>query len=277
MTEKLEDIMMDYRVTRIKRGSYFEMDKSHVHDFYEIYYLISGTRRYFINDSIYTINKGDIVVIPEGTIHRTTYNNEKVHERMDCKFDRNYIDDIPEAKSAFMSLFVGSPVLSLHSAHREYVERILNNIRSEYENPDEFSADNARALIHQLIICLTRLKKMQGTNVQNDLDDSLIQEAARYIRANYSSPLTLEAVAKHINISPTYFSKKFKAATGFGYREYLVNVRLQEAARLLLETKLSITEIALKCGFNDSNYFGDVFRRAKGISPMSYRKNNKFY
>ena len=269
--------MMDYRVTRIKRGSYFEMDKSHVHDFYEIYYLISGTRRYFINDSIYTINKGDIVVIPEGTIHRTTYNNEKVHERMDCKFDRNYIDDIPEAKSAFMSLFVGSPVLSLHSAHREYVERILNNIRSEYENPDEFSADNARALIHQLIICLTRLKKMQGTNVQNDLDDSLIQEAARYIRANYSSPLTLEAVAKHINISPTYFSKKFKAATGFGYREYLVNVRLQEAARLLLETKLSITEIALKCGFNDSNYFGDVFRRAKGISPMSYRKNNKFY
>lgn len=269
--------MIDYRVTRLKRESYFEMDQSHVHDFYEIYYLVSGTRRYFIDDSIYTINKGDIVVIPEGTIHRTTYNNEKVHERMDCKFSRAYIDDIPEAKAEFLRLFKDSPVLPLHSAHREYVERILNNIRSEYENPDEFSEENARALIHQLVICLIRLKKMQDTNVESDLTDSLMQEAARYIRSNFSSPLTLEAVAGHINISPTYFSKKFKAATGFGYREYLVNVRLQEAARLLLETGLSITEIALKCGFNDSNYFGDVFRKAKGISPMNYRKNNKFY
>ncbi len=268
---------MDYRITRIKRESYFEMDKSHVHDFFEIYYLISGTRRIFIDDSIYTVNKGDIVLIPEGIIHRTSYNNEKAHERIDCTFDRRYIDDIPEVKAEFLRLFGEYPVLALHSVHREYVERILNNIRSEYEDPDEFSDDSVRSLLHQLVICLVRLKALQTSCIQNDMGDSLIQEAARYIRANFSNPLTLESVSAHINISPTYFSKKFKAVTGFGYREYLVNVRLQEASRLLLETKLSITEIALKCGFNDSNYFGDVFRHAKGVSPVNYRKNNKFY
>lgn len=269
--------MDSYRVTRIKRQSYFEMDHSHEHDFHEIYYLLSGSRRYFINDSIYTINKGDIVVILKGTIHRTTYTNEKVHERMDCKFCENYIDDIPQISAEFKKLFSESPVLQLRQGQREYMERLLHNIQAEYENPDEYSDENARALLHLLVIGLIRLKKLQDTEVKNDVTDLLMQEAAKYIRQNYNQPLTLENVAAHINISPTYFSKKFKAATGFGYREYLINVRLQEAARLLLESRLSITEIALKCGFNDSNYFGDVFRRAKGISPMNYRKNNKFY
>lgn len=266
-----------FRVTRIKYDSYYEMDSSHVHDFYEVYYLLSGSRRYFINDSIYTINKGDLVVISKGVIHKTTYGNERAHERIACKFNEVYLDDIPAEKAAFEKLFADNPVLTLHPTRREYIERLFRHIQSEYENPDDFSDDSARALIHELVICLIRLKKMYSGENQPNLDDSLMQEAARYIRLNYSSPLTLESVAAHINISPTYFSKKFKAATGFGYREYLVNVRLQEAAKMLIETSLSITDIAIRCGFNDSNYFGDVFKKAKGISPMSYRKNNKFY
>ena len=64
----------------------------------------------------------------------------------------------------------------------------------------------------------------------------------------------------------------FKQATGFGLREYLVNLRIQRACELLLSTTLSITDIADKCGFNDSNYFGDAFRKAIGVSPRDYRK-----
>lgn len=270
---------MDFRVTRLKRESYFAMDSSHVHNFYEVYYLINGTRKYFIDDSIYTINRGDVVVILKDTIHRTTYLNDKTHERMDCKFDEKYLNDIPDAAQDFIRLFRTNPVVHLSYNHQIFFERLMKNIQSESENPDEYSAVNAQSLLHQLIICLVRLRKLQSDTEYYDysLDDNLMQEAARYIRINFSKPLDLDSIARHVNISPTYFSKKFKAATGFGYREYLVNVRLQEASRMLLETKRSVTEIALKCGFNDSNYFGDVFRKAKGVSPLKYRKNNKFY
>jgi YesN/AraC family two-component response regulator len=88
--------------------------------------------------------------------------------------------------------------------------------------------------------------------------------------------LSLEYVADKFNLSRSYLSKKFKTATGFGFKEYIINVRIQNACNLLLETNKSITDIAFECGFNDSNYFGDAFRKAKGISPHKYRKNETF-
>lgn len=58
-------------------------------------------------------------------------------------------------------------------------------------------------------------------------------------------------------MNPTYFSKKFRETTGFGFKEYLTHIRLQNAAHLLRTTDTSITEIAGICGFSDGNYFGD--------------------
>ena len=83
-------------------------------------------------------------------------------------------------------------------------------------------------------------------------------------------------MAEFVGMSSTYFSKKFKEVTGFGFKEYILNIRMKKACLLLLETKLSVTEIAYETGFNDSNYFGDVFKRIKGVSPLKYRKNREY-
>ena len=72
-------------------------------------------------------------------------------------------------------------------------------------------------------------------------------------------------------MNPTYFSKKFRETTGFGVKEYLTHIRLQNAAHLLCTTDPSITEIAGICGFSDGNYFGDAFRKHYGMSPRAYR------
>ena len=90
---------------------------------------------------------------------------------------------------------------------------------------------------------------------------------ATYVYENFHRHITLSDTALRFHISRSYLSKKFKAVTGFGFKEYLINIRIQNACRMLLETDQSITDIALSCGFNDSNYFGDAFRHVKGISP----------
>jgi YesN/AraC family two-component response regulator len=73
-------------------------------------------------------------------------------------------------------------------------------------------------------------------------------------------------------MSPAYCSRKFKSVTGFGFKEYLTNIRIREASRLLLTTSKSITEIAEACGFGDGNYFGDAFKKIKGVPPRVFRK-----
>ena len=83
----------------------------------------------------------------------------------------------------------------------------------------------------------------------------------------------LDEIAHQFNLSRSYLSKKFKSSTGFGFKEYMINIRIKKACELLLGTDKTITEIAFECGFNDSNYFGDAFRRVKGVSPHKYRKN----
>lgn len=270
----------NFKITKIKRESYFNMKSSHLHSIYEIYYLVSGTRKIFIDDSIYILNRGDLVFIPMNTIHKTAYINDKSHERIAVLFDDKTVPDIKNAemKISFKKLFKSEPVIHISGTHREYIEGLFNVMLNEYNQQDRFSDINIRNCMQQLIIFLIRYKQYKNNEYAPNINmnDSLMQEAARYIRVNYRKNISLEDVAEHVNISPTYFSKKFKASTGFGYREYLINVRLQQACDLLLETNMSITEIALECGFNDSNYFGDVFRRAKGLSPLKYRKNNKY-
>lgn len=128
--------------------------------------------------------------------------------------------------------------------------------------------------LQELIIFLIRYKRDKRDGYIQDIDttDRLMQEAAKYIRDNFMYELSLASVAKHVNLSPTYLSKKFKSSTGFGCWEYIVLVRVQAACVMLLETNKSITEIATACGFRNSNYFGDVFKKEKGISPLQYRK-----
>ena len=98
-----------------------------------------------------------------------------------------------------------------------------------------------------------------------------IQEVARYISENYYMPLSLHDAAQMAFMEDTYFSKRFKKLTGFGFQEYLTQTRIRAAERLLAESDLPIGEIAEQCGFTSSNYFGDSFRHWKGLSPTAYR------
>ena len=89
------------------------------------------------------------------------------------------------------------------------------------------------------------------------------------------NPLTIEDVCKRYSCSRSHISHCFKKQTGYTFREYLTNVRLENAKSLLQYSGLTITEIAFSVGFNDSNYFSNVFKAQMGISPMKYRKSLK--
>lgn len=99
-----------------------------------------------------------------------------------------------------------------------------------------------------------------------------IEAVAQYISENYGTEITLEQAAQLACMEKTYFSKCFKRYTGFGFHEYLMQTRLRAAEKLLQYSGIPVGEVSACCGFSGSNYFGDVFRKYKGVSPTEYRK-----
>ena len=75
-----------------------------------------------------------------------------------------------------------------------------------------------------------------------------------------------------MGFSPNYLSRRFRRAAGIGLHEYIVFVRLQHAARELISSSDTVTDIALRCGFSDGNYFKDAFKKKYGVTPRAYRK-----
>ena len=103
--------------------------------------------------------------------------------------------------------------------------------------------------------------------------DRQVVAAAVFMRNNYRREVTAAEIAKAAGLSPNYLSRKFRQATGTGVHEYLTFLRMKEAALELVSTNSSITEIALRCGFSDGNYFKDVFKKRYGVTPTGYRKS----
>ena len=105
--------------------------------------------------------------------------------------------------------------------------------------------------------------------------DCVVDKAKQYIEDNYGQDISLDEVSRSVDISPYYFSKLFKEGTGQTFIEYLTNLRMQKARRLIEEGELSMKEIGMKVGYADANYFSRTFKKNVGVSPTDYRENNK--
>lgn len=109
----------------------------------------------------------------------------------------------------------------------------------------------------------------------DDRIDSLIKRIVEYVDGHYREHLSLELLAGRFNISLSYLSRQFKAETGISFSQYLTSKRIAYAAYLLEHTRLSMTEISEKAGWQDVSYFSKVFKKHRGISPLNYRKEKQ--
>lgn len=236
--EELEQQTVDVYVERALHGPVFRMSYEHTHTYCEIFYLKSGTCTYTVNQGQWHLEAGDLFIVAAGDPHSTRYEGKTSCERIIvfCKSD------------VLAGMMRGDPTEVQQALELESLHLVLLLLRNgifshETMSPKEgYSADIERAL--------------------------------KYIALNYQQPLTLEEVAGYCNLSPTYFSRKFRLITGQTFKEHVNYIRLRQATQMLLMTDNSITKIAMLCGFGSSNYFKDLFRASTGRSPREYRKHS---
>jgi len=256
-----------------KRDQTYVMSGHHCHQSYELFYVHQGACRFLIADGFFDLRAGDFILIPPLFLHYTRYMFGPC-TRTVVMFDRRDVTgEVMRAMPQAEQLFSAAAVFRAPQSGRGRLEACLEQMEAEERVDDGCSGPLRRFKLQELLLlCARSCDFLPGR--PNDLrtTDSHVLKAARYISDNYMQPLTTEDVAGAVGFSPSYLSRRFRSSAGIGLHEYIVFVRLQHAARELLETADSITTIALRCGFSDSNYFKDSFKKKFGVTPRDYRK-----
>ncbi len=113
------------------------------------------------------------------------------------------------------------------------------------------------------------------SSARNNTSKSYVTDAKNYVRDNYDDEeLSLDKVCASLGVSSSYFSSVFKKETGESFIGYLTDYRMQQAARLILETDDKNYVVAKKVGYSDANYFSYVFKKAFGMSPSKYKSEH---
>ncbi len=241
------------------------MRTHHYHDNFEIYYLESGICNYFLDNKIYKLSDGDIIFIPRGVIHKTVYPKNE-HNRILINFTKDYINPVLAAdlQYAFSKRVYRSP-------NAEKIKGILDKIYDEYTLASKLSNELIRCYMTELFAYIIRNPSLKGSISDNGSGSAIIEDATEYISKNFKEDISLGKLAQRAGYCESYFSKLFKSKTGFGCKEYILTVRIRAAKMLLASTRLSVSDIAYKCGFGDSNYFSTIFKKTEGMSPLKYR------
>ena len=264
----------DFRILKKTHTGVLEEDKKRFHRFHEIFCITEGRCSVLIGRRIYRLQAGDMAVIPARTLHKTDYLSDGPHTKFVVSLTKETaaeIDGFLGEQLTPMCLQAGS--VTLPTQRREAIYLLLGRMLYEQENQPPHAHSVAKACLCELLTSLLRYRAQEAEH-DGTPDEGMerIHRVTGYLYEHLGEEITLPHLAAHFAVSPSHLSRTFKQATGFGLREYLVNLRIQRACELLLSTTLSITDIADKCGFNDSNYFGDAFRKAIGVSPRNYRK-----
>ncbi|RXZ81931.1 helix-turn-helix domain-containing protein [Paenibacillaceae bacterium] len=119
--------------------------------------------------------------------------------------------------------------------------------------------------VHELLL---DLQSQYASTVKRDL----AAQAAAIIHEHYAKPITLELLSESLNYSIPHLSSYFKIRTGLSPIDYLIQVRIEKAAVLLLETDAVLKEIAIGVGYQDPSYLSRLFKKYKGVSPKRYRE-----
>ncbi len=248
----------------------YNMSAKHFHSSYEIYYLIEGTRKYFIDDKVYTVNPKNLVVIPPNVIHKTM-DTGVAHTRLLFNINRSFFQD-NLIGSVLEDAFNNNSVLILNSKLQKEIEIIFNNINLELSKCVRGYEYMIKSEIVKMLIFIGRYQTEVGEKrIEMSGTDNKVFEIIQYIRNNYDKPISLTTIAEIFYINKHYLSRIFKKVTCFTVVEYINSVRVIKAQDLLLSSNKNMLDIAFEVGFNSMSNFGKVFKANTGISPREYK------
>lgn len=270
-------IKTPFHIERVSNTTPHSMPKHHYHDAYELYYLYSGDRSYFIENETYHITRGSLVLIKPYQIHSTRNFAKSGYNRILITLKKEFLEDFSKAMGDvdFFRCFDGdSPILLLDFSKQSYIESLLFSMLEEYRNKAAGYEYVLQAAMAQFMLLVCRYAEDGKSNPQHSVSEvhKHVSAAIGYINSHYAEPISLAAITEDFFVSQSHFSRIFKRITGVSFTQYVNGVRIKEAQRLLKSERMSITTVSEAVGYTNLTHFGRVFKSITGVSPQEYKR-----
>ena len=246
--------------------------ETHDHSAVEVLLTLEGVVTYSVDDKVYQVRKGEVLIIPPDTPHSLSMGEGS--SRYLYLFEPDAVLNMRDIKSMTMHFHKPFHLRDGSEAHVR-IRELLLRARDIYDK---------RELMWNTLCysCMLRVYATLGQRYLNGIrprpgdgvkrvDSEVINAAMTFINNHYRDDLSLEDVAGFSGFSRYYFSRSFKKQTGYSFKDYLCQKRLQVAMDLLIRTNRPMKDVALDSGFGSVATFNRVFREHKGCTPTQYR------
>ncbi len=235
----------------------------------EVVYVLRGEITLLLGESHYQMKAEDVIVVNSGAERGWKNGQGCLLVRIRIRYGSvTKMTGRPYVKFWCNSVINGGhDVAGLRVLLRSFVRQYAAN-----NGRDSYSLEGAKNLF---LDNLTRHFLLSEEASWTQIDDIRVQQILQDVNEHYEQELSLSELSKKYYLSETYLSRLFKNNTGMNFRDYLINLRLDNAAENLLYSEKSVQDIALECGFSTSSVFNRIFRKKYNCTPTVYRHNNR--
>jgi AraC-type DNA-binding domain-containing proteins len=249
---------------------------SHWHEHIQFFYVVEGDGFMECNSQRFNIHPKDFIVVNSNELHYT----ESLSDHFSCyiiRVDFSFLDSrrIDSCQNKYLTP-IADNVITFHNLIRgeEQIMICIENIIDEYFSKRLGYELAIKSDLYRLLVLLLRnyadhsISKKEAEVRSKNL--TKMRQVFQYIDENLSKKMTIHELAAITYLSDYHFCKIFKQVSGRSAIDYINMLRTEKAIQLLKEGNFNITEVALACGYSDSNYFSRTFKKYRGISPKAF-------
>ncbi len=247
---------------------------------HRLFYMYDGSAVVQTDKEVYTLVKGDVLIIPSGNKYQLlppkdkavyialnfdyTQSNSKQQKPIPPVEAETFNSRLILEKAGDVNIPVFNEVTYV-SGMKEFSSR-LTRIEREYSQKLLYFEDITSNILAELLLECARAQHGQKYKGSNDIASIVIG----YINENIERPLSNKAIGEALKLHPNYISKLVKISTGLPLHQYIMRTRVYHSIELLTENKLTVSEIAEQCGFCDIYHYSKSFKKIMGIPPSKY-------
>ncbi len=287
-----EDTKFPLNICRVNRDAaitheYDLTEIEHTHDFVELAFIVKGKGVQVIETQEYEVSTGDIFVLQGNQKHyfKNASNLEIINVMFSTKFKQGFVSSGIKQLEGYRALFLLESRFRAehHFKNKLHLDRkrlldleyLLNTMMSEQSNKRDGYKIILTNKLQELIVLLSRYySSLDATEAQALIRISKVLD---HLEQTFQDKLYLDTLADIACMSTRNFQRVFRKAVGVSPTQYIMQIRLKEAKKLLLMTNQSIADIAVVTGFNDANYFIKCFKSHYEITPLKFRMQSSEY